>query len=323
MEVNSAGGMPVSRIFISHSSIDNAPAIALRDWLVGEGWDDLFLDLDPERGIAAGERWERALNEAARRCEAVLFLISKAWLGSAWCKNELNLARRLNKRLFGILIEEGLAVGDLPADVTSKWQVINLAAGSDHKQFPVMLPVTGELATPTFSLEGLARLKGGLQRAGLAASWFAWPPENDRNRSPYRGLKPLEGDDAGIFFGREAPTIEAIDRLRGLTEAAPPRLLVILGASGAGKSSFLRAGLLPRLGREDRTFLPLPVMRPERAAISGETGLLRALEGVFAKAGLKTPRAELRAAIDGGADKLKPMLLTLGEKAVPTALEGE
>src|SRR5262245_41853265 len=107
-----AGKVPAgdSRIFISHSSVDNAPAIALRDWLVGAGWADLFLDLDPARGIGAGERWERALNEAARRCEAVLFLISKAWLGSAWCKNELNLARRLNKRLFGILIEEGLAV---------------------------------------------------------------------------------------------------------------------------------------------------------------------------------------------------------------------
>jgi hypothetical protein len=43
--------------------------------------------INPERGIAAGERSERALNEAPRRCEAVLFLISKAWLGSAWCKN--------------------------------------------------------------------------------------------------------------------------------------------------------------------------------------------------------------------------------------------
>jgi TIR domain len=201
--------LPVSRIFISHSSTDNAPAIALRNWLVGEGWDDLFLDLDPERGIAAGERWERALNDAARRCEAVLFLISKAWLGSGWCKNELNLARRLNKRLFGILIEEGLAIGDLPAEVTSKWQVINLAAGGDHEQFPVTLPITGELATPTFSREGLARLKGGLQRAGLPASWFAWPPEHDRNRSPYRGaqaarsrrcrhlLRPRGGDHRG------------------------------------------------------------------------------------------------------------------------------
>jgi hypothetical protein len=104
----------LARIFISHSSIDNAQAIALRDWLVVEGWNDLFLDLDPERGIAAGERWERALNEAARRCEAVLFLISKAWIASRWCINELTLARRLNKRMFGVLIEEHLSVGDLP-----------------------------------------------------------------------------------------------------------------------------------------------------------------------------------------------------------------
>jgi hypothetical protein len=51
----------VSRIFISHSSTDDAAATALRDWLVAERWDDLFLDLDPERGIAAGERWSAHL----------------------------------------------------------------------------------------------------------------------------------------------------------------------------------------------------------------------------------------------------------------------
>src|SRR5215813_4162705 len=126
-----------------------------------------------------GHRGRRALGERTQRgCAAVrgrAFPDQQPWLGSAWCKNELNLARRLNKRLFGILIEERLAVGDLPADVTSKWQVINLAAGSDHQQFPVTLPVAGELATPTFSREGLGRLKSGLH-AGLAASWFARPP---------------------------------------------------------------------------------------------------------------------------------------------------
>ena len=109
----------MARLFISHSSLNNAEAIAVSDWLDENGWDDVFLDLDPERGVAAGERWERALNEAARRCEAVVFLISRAWLASRWCMNELNLARRLNKRLFGVLIEEGLAIGDLPPDVTS------------------------------------------------------------------------------------------------------------------------------------------------------------------------------------------------------------
>jgi hypothetical protein len=53
---------------LSHSSANNADAVALRDWLKSEGWDDVFLDIDPQRGISAGERWERALNEAASRC---------------------------------------------------------------------------------------------------------------------------------------------------------------------------------------------------------------------------------------------------------------
>jgi len=294
----------------------------LRDWLVAEGWSDLFLDLDPNRGIAAGERWERALNEAARRCEAVLFLISKAWLSSRWCMNELTLARRLNKRLFGVLVEEGLAIVDLPADVTSHWQLVNLATGRDHQQFRVTLPVTGEEQHVTYSHEGLSRLKAGLQRAGLHASYFAWPPATDPKRAPYRGLRALEVDDAGIFFGREAPVIEAIDRLRGLTEAAPPRLMVILGASGAGKSSFLRAGLLPRLGRDPQTFLPLPVIRPERAAISGETGLVSALAGGFEATPLKVARGEIREAVAGGTARLKPLLARLQKAAQPPAIEG-
>jgi len=58
----------MSRIFLSHSSQNNAQAVALYDWLGREGWkDEIFLDLDPMRGIAAGDRWERALNEAADR----------------------------------------------------------------------------------------------------------------------------------------------------------------------------------------------------------------------------------------------------------------
>lgn len=306
---------------MSHSSANNAEAIALRDWLIVEGWNDLFLDLDPDRGIAAGERWERALNEAARRCEAVLFLISTAWLSSRWCLNELNLARRLNKRLFGVLIEEGINLGNLPSDVASTWQLVNLATGRDHRQFRIRLPITSEEVHVTFSIEGLGRLKLGLQRAGLHASYFNWPPEYDPNRAPYRGLKPLEADDAGIFFGREAQVIEAIDRLRGLIEAAPPRLMVILGASGAGKSSFLRGGLLPRIGRDPQTFLPLPVIRPERSAISGETGLVSALTSAFEAATLKVARGDVREAVAGGAAMLKSLLARLQAAAQLPAIE--
>jgi hypothetical protein len=309
----------MARIFISHSSANNADAIALRDWLAGEGWDDVFLDLDPERGIVAGERWERALNEAANRCEAVLFLVTRAWLGSRWCMKELNLAHRLNKRLFGVLIED-VPLSELPSDLTSTWQLVNLAAGSDHQLFRAGMPDKGEEAHVTFSASGLTRLKGGLTKAGLDARFFAWPPANEPNRPPYRGLKPLEAEDAGIFFGREAPVIEALDRLRGLAQAAPPRFLVILGASGAGKSSFLRAGLLPRLNRDDRHFLPLPVIRPDRAALTGETGLASSLDAAFQAQGSRRTRAEVKTAIDGGAQTLIALLALLAESARPPAL---
>lgn len=43
----------MSRIFLSHSSTNNAEAVVLFDWLEREGWkDEIFLDLDPTRGIA-------------------------------------------------------------------------------------------------------------------------------------------------------------------------------------------------------------------------------------------------------------------------------
>jgi formylglycine-generating enzyme required for sulfatase activity len=313
----------VSRIFLSHSSANNAEAVALRDWLESEGWkDEIFLDLDPNRGIAAGERWERALNEAANRCEAVLFLVSKAWLGSRWCLKEFHLAHRLNKRLFGVLIEN-LSVGDLPEELAGTWQIVRLGAGRDHVMLRAVLPITHEEVHVTFSAEGLQRLKHGLEEAGLDAKYFAWPPQSEPNRPPYRGLRPLEAEDAGIFFGRDAPVIEALDRLRGLRETTPPRLLVILGASGAGKSSFLRAGLIPRLARDDRHFLPLPIIRPERAAINGDTGLLAALEEAFYAVGIATTRAKLRAAVEGGVSKLRPLLQTLIDKATPRAPDSD
>jgi hypothetical protein len=239
----------MSCIFLSHSSLDNFQAVALRDWLAREGWDDVFLDLDPDRGIAPGERWERALHEAATRCEGVIFLVSANWLASGWCLREYTLARTLHKKLFAAIVDPGKAIADLPPELKGTWQVVDLTSGQNGLLLKTALPGSHEERHVVFSREGLRRLKHGLEKAGLDAKFFAWPPESDRQRAPYRGLKSLEGVDAGIFFGRDAPIVEAIDKLRALSASAAPRILVILGASGAGKSSFLRAGLLPRLAR--------------------------------------------------------------------------
>jgi hypothetical protein len=64
------------------------------------------------------------------------------------------------------------------------------------------------------------------------------PPE----ASPYRGLSPLTEDDAAVFFGRGREVDEIIRRLIDSTNA-----LFVIGASGSGKSSLVRAGILPRL----------------------------------------------------------------------------
>ena len=97
-----------------------------------------------------------------------------------------------------------------------------------------------------------------------------------------------------MFFGRKAVIVRGLDTLRTLRDQGVERMMVILGASGSGKSSFLRAGLWPRLERDDLNFLPLPVIRPERAVISGASGLVACLDVAFRVHNLPKSRAKIR-----------------------------
>ena len=63
--------------------------------------------------------------------------------------------------------------------------------------------------------------------------------------SPYRGLSAFEEQDAAFFFGREAAATELLERMSRHLQGAG--LLVVSGVSGAGKSSLLQAGVLPRI----------------------------------------------------------------------------
>jgi uncharacterized protein YecT (DUF1311 family) len=295
----------VSRIFISHSSLDNDWAIRTRDWLVVEGWgspDDIFLDLDPERGIAAGERWKEALQKAAHRCEVVVALVSPQWLASPWCKAELDAARLMGKKVIVALI--GGDKTQLPLDLVDE-QWVDLAAD------------------PT----GFERLKHGLKHAGLDPSSFPFP----EGRRPYPGFAALEEEDAAIFFGRDAQIVRGLDKLRGLARVGVERMLIILGASGAGKSSFMRAGLWPRLKRDDLIWLPIPSIRPERAIISGKFGLAQSLEqtikephiaDAFKKQGLPRSRAAIRDFIDSSEYGLTQLFAAIRSASAVQDLEG-
>ena len=125
-----AGGKPLARIFLSHSSANDAEAVALRDWLTGEGWDDLFLDLGrpaaspPASAGNGAQRSRQPLRGGAVPDQPRLALVALVPEGA-------EPRGKLNKRIFGILVED-IPVADLPADLTATHQVVNLAAGSDH-----------------------------------------------------------------------------------------------------------------------------------------------------------------------------------------------
>jgi hypothetical protein len=276
----------VPRLFISHASANNASAAALQLWLRENGFDDVFLDIDAERGLVPGERWQEALKAATHRCEAVLCLVFPAWLASKWCQAEFLTAKLLHKRIFGLVVAP-VPRKQVPADMAAEWQLCELVGEDRFRIFEV--EVLGRTQQVAFREAGLNLLRRGLDRAGLDAKSFSWPPRDEPSRAPYRGLKALEPQDAAIFFGRDAWIVRGLDHIRGLVEGGVERLLVILGASGSGKSSFLRAGLWPRLARDDTNFLPLPVIRPQTAVIGGSSGLAVSLAGTFGQLG--APRA--------------------------------
>ncbi|MEM6993215.1 MAG: SIR2 family protein, partial [Myxococcota bacterium] len=66
--------------------------------------------------------------------------------------------------------------------------------------------------------------------------------------SPYLGLEPFSESDAELFFGRQAEVSQAASRLGGL-DRVHRRWLCVEGPSGVGKSSFVRAGVVPALRR--------------------------------------------------------------------------
>jgi WD40 repeat protein/transcriptional regulator with XRE-family HTH domain len=82
--------------------------------------------------------------------------------------------------------------------------------------------------------------------------------------APYRGLAAYQPEDAALFFGRERLTLDLV----ALAAARPTTPLVVIGSSGSGKSSLLRAGLAATLlARGGRVVITTPGADP-RASLA-------------------------------------------------------
>ena len=135
------------------------------------------------------------------------------WRRGAYFGTTVNLAARVRGEATGgeILLSEATAalVG---ADLPGGYAIVDLGP---HRLKGIQRP------------EAIKALTGpGLRTAPAAAD------------CPYRGLLAFEPADRYLFFGRE----EAVGNV--LARIAPGRLLAVVGASGSGKSSLLRAGVL-------------------------------------------------------------------------------
>ena len=111
-------------------------------------------------------------------------------------------------------------------------------------------------------------------------------PLTRRNGSdaPYRGLRQFEVDDADWYFGRDSSIARVEDHILKVESAPGARRLVVVGASGAGKSSLVRAGVGHRFRSGDSGRIrEVVVTTPSRIA---QEGLIHAGEA----AGLDGPR---------------------------------
>jgi len=73
---------------------------------------------------------------------------------------------------------------------------------------------------------------------------------NDPRKNPYKGLKPYELADAELFFGRATAIGEILEKFEQLITDDLPPILFISAPSGYGKSSLVKAGVLPKLGSD-------------------------------------------------------------------------
>ncbi|MFI6498106.1 AAA family ATPase [Nonomuraea typhae] len=129
---------------------------------------------------------------------------------------------------------------------------------------------------------------------GLALGLEAPSLRLDPRAAPYRGIAPFREEDAGIFYGRDSEVAALVDRLE--ERIADP--LIVTGASGAGKSSLLRAGLLPALAGgalgADVAQWPQIVITPGRTPLAELAVRLSVLAGLDASAMWQTLLARPR-----------------------------
>lgn len=116
----------------------------------------------------------------------------------------------------------------------------------------------------------------------LLAQFRPLPESTSPAFNPYRGLDAFRETDSRWFFGREKLIFRAWRAFQSLQRGNQPRILPVIGPSGSGKSSLVRAGLLPQLALQPMEGMESPmvlVLRPRAAPLQQLAAVLASLPG--------------------------------------------
>ena len=222
MAALSTTGQPgKGRVFLSYAGLDKQAARAFAEILQRNGIA-VWFDKD---AINPGEPWMDIVERAIHESSAMIVYVGRLGV-QAWVDREVRFGLVLNTnnpdafRLIPVL-GEGADPAALPPFL-SQQQFVDLR---DKQSAP----------------EQIRRLVEMLRAPAPSAVPF--PPGYWETHSPFRSLTVFEPEDSWLFFGRDAETEKLLD----LLGRAP--VLAVLGNSGSGKSSLIRAGLVPALQR--------------------------------------------------------------------------
>ncbi len=252
-------------VFLSYNAVDKLVVERIAEQLRAAGLR-AFLDI---WDLTPGGRWQRELGHGLAHSKACALFVGPHPFGP-WQLEELELAlvranQRDGFRVFAVLlpgVEDPFDAQQLPPFLSTRtW--VDLRDGVSQRALQRLLNA----------------IKGVSQRS-------AAPAEPSGDVVPYRGLATFEEDDAEFFFGRERDVQRLLEILKS------SRLLCVVGPSGSGKSSLVRAGLIPRLrdakvrGEDCRVCLlrpgahPLQALATQLAPLGAGSSMQATLDGL-------------------------------------------
>jgi energy-coupling factor transporter ATP-binding protein EcfA2 len=256
----------VGRVFISYASSDWAVADEVKGWLRAAGHAP-FLDHDLRDGIGLGEDWKQRLYRELRQVDAVIGVVTSAFVASSWCAAELGIADALGCRLMPLRAEAG-----------------------------VVHPLMAHLQYVDYQIDPWQARERVLQAVRLLDDESGTWREGD---NPFPGLESFTVALGRVFFARASETREVGNRLRAMGHTG--RILVIVGASGSGKSSLLQAGVIPLL-EQDPAWLVVPALMPGTDPVPE---LARVLAATARRLGLTWSATEVRGRLEDSPEGLR------------------